>query len=60
MEQIVTIPVPQIIDESVEEIQLVPKEQIREHIVGDIVVIVPQVMEETIETANIIPQKRVL
>ena len=59
VEQIVNVPVPQIIDECVEVIQLVPKEKIREHIVGEIVVLVPQVREETTETAKIIPQKRV-
>ena len=52
------IPVPQIMDEMVEVIHLVPK-QIREDIDGEIFVLVPQVMEETTETAKIIPQKRV-
>ena len=36
-------------EQTVEVIQLVPKEQISEHIVGEIVVLVPQVMEETTE-----------
>ena len=35
--------------QSVEVIQLVPKEKISEHIVEEIVVLVPQVMEETKE-----------
>ena len=35
--------------QTVEEIQLVPKEQILEHIVEQIIVLVPQVMEETTE-----------
>ena len=35
--------------QTVEVIQLVPKEQISEHIVEEIVVLVPQVMEETTE-----------
>ena len=36
-------------EQTVEVIQLVPKEQISEHIVEEIVVLVPQVMEETTE-----------
>ena len=40
-----------------EVIHLVPKEQISEHTVEEIVVLVPHVMDETTETAKIIPQK---
>ena len=36
-------------EQTVEVLQLMPKEQISEHIVGEIVVLVPQVMEETTE-----------
>ena len=36
-------------EQTVEVIQLVPKEQISEHIVEEIVVLVPQVMEESTE-----------
>ena len=36
-------------EQTVEVIQLVPKEQISEHIVEEIVVLVPHVMEETTE-----------
>ena len=56
VEQILNIPVPQSIGETVEAIHLVSKEQILEHIFQGLGVRVQQVMEETTETVRIIPQ----
>ena len=52
VEQIVNTTLPNIIEETVEVIQL-------EHVVEEFVVLVPQVMEERTETEKTIPQERV-
>ena len=59
-ERVVAMPVPQIMEEIVEVIQLVRQERILERIVEEIIdVPVPQVMEEITEFVKLLPQERV-
>ena len=69
---VVAVPVPQIQEQIVEVIKVIPQEQMAERIVVQIVdvpmpqipeqivdVPVPKIMEETVEVAKLIPQERV-
>ena len=52
------MPVPGIMEETLEVIQLVPQERIQERIVEEIIdVPVPEVMEKTVEVGEHIPQE---
>ena len=57
---IISVPLPQILEQIAEVMKVIQQEQISKRIVEQIVdVPVPQVMEETVEAAKSIPQERV-
>ena len=60
MEPIIDVLVPQVVEEILETIRIIPQERVQQRTVEQVIdVRVPQVVEQVVEVVKIIPQERI-